>query len=194
MTIIVPYRDRPDHLAQFIPHMREYLPEAGIVVVEQAPGKPFNRARLLNIGYLLSRPMYFCMHDVDMLPVKVDYSPRIGATQLAKSDIQKVGYMGGVTMFDAATFEFLGGYHNDYFHRAEDNCLWFNLQRLNIKVLNRFGLFKELPHKRSGPEFIPELWKKAQQPREIQDQLSVCEYEVVDRQEFDTHTHIVVEI
>lgn len=194
MTIIVPFRARPDHLAQFIPHMRAYLPDAGIVVVEQVEGEPFNRARLLNIGYLLSQPMYFCMHDVDFLPIKVDYSPRIGVTQLASSKIQPRGYLGGVTMFDAATFEFLGGYNNDYFHRAEDNELFFEIQRNRIAITNRFGTFRELPHPRTGPEFIPELWEKAQQPREVQDQLSICEYTIIDRQKFNTHTNIIVEI
>ncbi len=126
MTIIVPYRNRPEHLAQFIPHMRAYLPDARVVVVEQVEGKPFCRSRLLNIGWLEAPDTHHIMHDIDMLPINVDYSPNPGVTQLAGSKIQLHGYLGGVTMFDSDTFKRAGGYHNDYFHRAEDNECRFN--------------------------------------------------------------------
>jgi beta-1,4-galactosyltransferase 4 len=192
MTIIIPYRNRPEHLAQFVPHMRAYLPYVKIVVVEQADDKPFNRGRLINIGYLEAKPDYFVAHDVDMLPIEVDYSPNPGVTQLAGSKIQLRDYLGGVTMFEPTTFEKVGGYHNDYFHRAEDNELRFNLQRLKIPVLEVHGEFKELPHARKTPEFISALWYKAQQPRTIQNQLGICRYEVVERKEYANYEHIKV--
>lgn len=180
MTIIVPYRDRPQHLAQFIPHMRVYLPDAKIIIVEQADDKPFNRGKLLNIGFLESvRDTHYVFHDVDMLPITVDYEPNVGVTQLAGSKIQLRDYLGGVTMFDHNTFKRVGGYNNDYFHRAEDNELRFNLHRLKIPVLELYGKFKQLPHERKAPEFIAALWQKAQEPRNVQDQLGVCEYHVV---------------
>jgi len=194
MTIIVPFRQRETHLAQFLPHMRAYLPHADIVVVEQEEGKPFNRGKLINIGFLETRAAFFVAHDVDILPIEVNYDPRSGVTQLASSKIQRSGYLGGVTKFDAVTFEKVGGYHNDYFHRAEDNELMFNLKRLDIPVVNRFGTFRELPHPRTGPEFIPELWEKAQRPRDIQDQLSVCQYEVISRREYGGPIHLIVSI
>lgn len=182
MTIITPYRNRQFHLAQFIPHMRAYLPDARILVVEQADDKPFNRGKLINCAFLETRPEYFVAHDVDMLPLQVDYEPVKGVTQLAGSKIQLRDYLGGVTMFDSVTFEKAGGYHNDYFSRAEDNECRFNLQRLKIPVLELHGTFKELPHERKGPEFIQHLWQKAQLPRTVQNQLSVCKYEVVSRE------------
>ena len=50
LKIVVPYRDRAAHLAQFLPHIRDYLDDAGIaaqiVIAEQAPGEAFNRLRL----------------------------------------------------------------------------------------------------------------------------------------------------
>lgn len=188
LAIVVPYRDRKSHLAQFIPHMNKYLPEATIVVVEQADEKPFNRGRLLNIGFIHApthtAPPTFCFHDIDLLPEAVDYSEQKGVTQLAKSNIQKIDYLGGVTMFDYETFIKSGGYHNDYFHRAEDNCMMFNLKRLGIKVNERFGIFKELHHVRNSPEFIPELWQKAQLPRKHQDQLSICEYQIIENKHY----------
>lgn len=180
MTIIVPYRDRPQHLAQFIPHMRAYLPGAKIIIVEQADEKPFNRGKLLNIGFLESeRDTHYVFHDIDMLPINVDYEPNVGVTQLAGSNIQLRDYLGGVTMFDHDTFKRVGGYHNDYFHRAEDNELRFNLHRLKIPVLELHGRFKQLHHERKAPEFIAALWDKAQLPRDVQDQLKTCAYKVI---------------
>lgn len=182
MTIIVPYRDRLQHLEQFIPHMRAYLPDAKIVVVEQADEKLFNRGKLLNIGFLESeRDTHYVFHDVDMLPITVDYEPNAGVTQLAGSKIQLRDYLGGVTMVDHDTFKRVGGYNNDYFHRAEDNELRFNLHRLKIPVLELHGRFKQLQHERKAPEFIAALWDKAQKPRNVQDQLGVCKYELVSK-------------
>ena len=181
-------------LSQFIPYMRMYLPDATIVIVEQVNDKPFNRAKLINVGFLIMSPEYFVAHDIDMIPVNVNYMPRKGITQLASSKIQRHGYLGGVTMYDADTFRRAGGYHNEYWHRAEDNCMRFNLKRLGIPVLNRFGKFRSLPHPRSGPEFIPELWEKAQKPREVQDQLSICEYNVISRNDDRGYTHLLVDI
>lgn len=194
LNIIVPYRDRNEHLKQFIPHMNKYVPEAKIIVVEQAGSGPFNRGRLLNIGFLeYSDAAFFCFHDVDMLPIQVDYSEEIGVTQLAYSEIQKVGYLGGVTMFDSNIFLSTGGYHNDYFHRAEDNEMRFRLKQLKIPVRNRFGQFRQLPHSRSGLEFIPELWQKAQIKR-TSDMLKSCKYDLIFRQVQETHTHITVSL
>lgn len=194
MTIVVPYRDRESHLAQFIPHMRAYLPDTTILVVEQAEGKEWNRERLFNIGVIEHPDDYYIFNDVDHLPI-FSYQPLPGVTQLASSTIQRRDFLGGVTMFDHDTYIAAGGYHNDFWGgRAGDNEMSFNLKRLGIPVLNRFGRFKLLPHPRMGPEFIPELWEQAQRHREVQNQLGACEYQVVSDTQEATHRHIIVEL
>lgn len=207
--IIVPYRDREDHLLTFLNYMHNGMhSHIPICIVEQSKdGKPFNRAKLLNIGYLENRPGInnidyntFIMHDVDMLPIgNVDYGPSphyMSVTQLVKSYIQKIDYLGGVTKFTHKAFWRVGGYNNEYFHRAEDNEMMFNLKRLGIRVFNGDYNFKSLPHERKGLEFDPVLWVKAQQPRAFQNQLSICEYKVVDiaLHGYDNVKHIVVDI
>lgn len=173
--------------------MKAYLPDDNIVVVEQVDKKPFNRGKLLNIGAIVSHFETFVFHDVDMLPIKVSYVDRKGVTQIGFSDIQLVDYLGGVTMFQFNTFFKAGGYHNDFWHRAEDNEMRFNLKRLGIPVLNRFGIFKQLPHERTGPEFIPELWKKAQEPR-TKNMLKTCEYKLISKEVKEGYTHLKVEL
>lgn len=198
--IIVPYRNRPAHLAQFLSHMAKYYAHLPICIVEQAEGRPFNRAKLLNVGYLENRTCYdtYIMHDVDMLPsVNVDYGTSafyMSVEQLADSAIQMYDYLGGVTKFTQEAFWRAGGYNNEYYHRAEDNEMMFNLKRLGIKVIEKPQQFKCLPHQRKGPEFDPALWRKAQQKREVQNQLECCEYKVANIQQFGTIKHITVVI
>ena len=58
LAIIVPYRDREEHLARFVPHMDKFLSDKEIdykiFVVEQGNDRPFNRGWLINVGYAIS--------------------------------------------------------------------------------------------------------------------------------------------
>lgn len=171
--------------------MQWYLPDISISVIEQANGKPFNRAKLLNIGALEFTDDCYVMHDVDMLPVKVDYTPTVGVTQLAGSEIQLRGYLGGVTMIDAATLFLVDGYNSSYFHRAEDNELMFQLFTHGIDWAERIGEFRPQYHERNSEEFIPWLWQKAQRKRKKEDGLAQCKYTVIGRV---SDNHLIVEI
>ena len=85
LAIIVPYRERRQHLDQFVPHMRAYFArdkldkdiDYRVLIVEQEAGLPFNRGALKNAGFLLAevRSDYCCFHDIDYLPIWADYSP-----------------------------------------------------------------------------------------------------------------------
>ena len=59
LAIIVPYRDREEHLAQFVPHMDKFLSDRDIpykiFVVEQKNERPFNRGWLVNVGYSIAK-------------------------------------------------------------------------------------------------------------------------------------------
>lgn len=197
VTAIIPYRNRPDHLTAFLRHMQCW--PLDIIIVEQTEGKPFNRAALINVGFLDSKPQCFVAHDIDMLPKEVDYTPTYGVMQLASSDIQKVDYLGGVTMFDYQTFVSVDGYHNNYFHRAEDNEMMFNLKRHKIPIVNRHGSFEMLQHERSGVEFDPILWEKAKAPRGKEDGLRFTSYNILQKNQISgsemfPYVHLLVEL
>lgn len=78
VAVVVPYRDRELQLEVFLSYMHTFLHNQNlnytIIVVEQLSNSKFNRAKLLNVGYLhvLSRlpdcPC-FIFHDVDLLPL-----------------------------------------------------------------------------------------------------------------------------
>ena len=84
LAIVVPYRDREEHLAQFVPHLVTYFERDRfakaipyeIHIAEQAPGKPFNRGAMKNAGFSLAHRNadYVVFHDVDYLPIWADYS------------------------------------------------------------------------------------------------------------------------
>ena len=72
--ILIPYRNRKEHLDIFIkdsiPLFEKYLQPFKVVVIEQEDGKLFNRGTLLNIGFseYKNRTQFFFTHDVDTIP------------------------------------------------------------------------------------------------------------------------------
>lgn len=179
LAFIVPYRDRLNHLNRFLPHHRKLFPDAEFIVVEQEPGKPFNRGKLLNVGFLEAQHCdYFAFQDVDMLCLRADYSCPVTIRQLASSNIQRVNYFGGVTLFTKQAFLTADGYTNLMYARGEDNEAFKNVTEKGIAIEYKFGKFAVLPHKRNGPEFDPVLWERAQQPR-VNDGLKFCDYRIL---------------
>lgn len=77
VAIVIPYRDRPMHLPVFLANIHPFLQkqqiEYGIFLVEQVTEGLFNRAALMNIGYVEALKMSdwdcFIFHDVDLLPM-----------------------------------------------------------------------------------------------------------------------------
>ena len=163
LGIIVPYRNRPNQLKTFLDWMGTYLSDKGIhyeiFVVDQDNGKQFNRGMLLNIGYTYAKKIkcdYLVFHDVDMLPVDVDYSYSETPLHLATDFILEHGekkreifqeYFGGVTMFPIEDFEKINGYSNKYWGWGyEDTDLLLrckvndiSLDTLNIKNIGKKG-------------------------------------------------------
>jgi|TARA_B100000287_G_C20661330_1_gene790226 hypothetical protein len=147
LGVIVPYRDREQHLRKFIPNITEYLSknniDYSIIIVEQKDQRPFNRGKLLNIGFELLQDEcdYFTFHDVDMLPLDADYSyvdkPIHIATQLSSEDyeLQFPSYFGGVTLFNKDDFKTINGYSNEYFGWGfEDDDLLYRCQVKGLPI------------------------------------------------------------
>ena len=78
VTVVVPARDRATHAAVFLPYIHQFLSRQAlhytVIIVQQEDRGPFNRARLLNIGFTEARKMRphsdcFIFHDIDLIPV-----------------------------------------------------------------------------------------------------------------------------
>ena len=143
LAIIVPFRDRQDHLDIFVPHMHEFLKDKGIdytiFIAEQTDDRPFNYGKLCNIvtKEIGEEYTYFAFHDIDMLPIsdECDYSypddPIHLATkvQVHENKLPYPQYFGGVILINREDFENANGYSNEYWgYGFEDLDLLFRLK------------------------------------------------------------------
>lgn len=162
LSIIIPYRDRADHLEVF---MNETVGKINadsydIIVVNQADNngvrKPFNRAKLLNVGfdYVKDKSDYVCFHDIDMIPANVDYSYPDKPYHLAVNVPQaSAGYYGGVNLFNKEDFININGFSNEYWGwGGEDDDLLNRIKSVGYNIYRRDGKFKSLYHEPNGPQ------------------------------------------
>ena len=156
LGVIVPYRNREEHLTLFKKSIAEYLNKMNIpfelLIIEQCDNKPFNRGKLLNIGFIEAEKLkcnYVVFHDIDMLPISVDYSYSEIPIHLATNITTNIQYFGGVTIFPMELFNQINGYPNEYWGWGfEDDellrrCDSFDILRIrNRKPKSRALLFK----------------------------------------------------
>jgi hypothetical protein len=148
LGVIIPYRKRESQLKVFKKEITEYLDSKNIefelIVIEQSDNLPFNRGKLLNVGFDNAKKLgcnYVVFHDVDMIPVKVDYSYSDTPLHLATNfefnpNIKRIifdEYFGGVTMFPVEDFEKINGYSNEYWGWGfEDDDLLYRCKKYNV--------------------------------------------------------------
>lgn len=149
LAIIVPFRDRFQELIQFVPHLHKFLMKQRvnhkIYVINQSDSLRFNRASLINIGFLIARSEcdYIAMHDVDLLPLNPELQylyPSEGPLHLAAPDLHpKYHYktfVGGILLINREQFEKLNGLSNNYWgwglegNETSSTLLFFTLNDL----------------------------------------------------------------
>ena len=165
LAIIVPYRDRAEHLQALVAHLHNYFRHDKLDraipwtlhVVEQADARPFNRGALINAGFELAAADadYVCMHDVDMLPIWADYAwpdcPARVCLYGLPNPQQKHLCIGGVTAVSVADFQALNGFSNGYWGWGyEDYDFRLRILAADLGIEARDGLFTALPHVRNG--------------------------------------------
>lgn len=148
MAILVPFRDRFDELLQFAPHMTSFLERQGIpfhiFVLNQIDRYRFNRASLINVGYLYTKADYdyIAMHDVDLLPLNpnlhYDY-PKDGPFHIAAPELHpKYHYktfVGGILLVNRDHFAILNGMSNRYWGWGlEDDEFYVRIRDAQLHV------------------------------------------------------------
>jgi hypothetical protein len=141
LGVCVPYRNREEHLKEFIPKVGKYLTEQGIehefFIAHQVDDKLFNRGAMKNIAAKHAFENgcdYIVWHDVDMIPEDgCDYSfptegPRHIATKISQMDykLKYYEYFGGAVIFSKEQVEKTNGYSNDYWDwgMEDDDLFW----------------------------------------------------------------------
>jgi hypothetical protein len=177
LAIVVPYRERRQHLDQFEPHMRAYFArdkldkdiDYRVLIVEQEVGLPFNRGAPKNAGFLLAEAQsdYCCFHDIDYLPIWADYSPVDRPTPIvwygaeerpiaprrtnlvAKHNLDL--FFGGALIVPNGIVRAVNGYSNDYWGWGyEEEDIKARFAAAGIATGWRKGTFLPLVHDSEG--------------------------------------------
>ena len=121
--IIIPYRKREKHLKYFIentvPLLKKYMKFIE-VIIEQIEGKPFNRGKLLNIGYDIFKDIgdNFFTHDVDINPlentIRDIYTKEIRINEIMGIFNSKHDTLGGIIKFKKEIYKKINGFPNNY--------------------------------------------------------------------------------
>ena len=148
-VIIVPYRNRKEHLDIFIhdavPVFEKYLQPFKVVVVEQNEGKLFNRALMLNIGFneYKLQSEYFFTHDIDIVPKECcvrDIFTKEPPLKNKNNNIMGIltsdcNTLGGIIKFDTETFIKANGFPNNIWGwGVEDKALQNRVEFMNINI------------------------------------------------------------
>lgn len=177
LSIVVPYRDRPEHLARFTEHVATYFERDKadrhipyrVLIVEQLDSLPFNLGALRNIGFTLgaARSAYTCFHDLDYLPVWADYAWCEAATPLVwyGAEVRPVApgrssivvhheldrFWGGAVLLPNAAFAAIDGYANGYWGWGfEDRDLEKRCRAAGVPTGRRRGTYVALDHDSRG--------------------------------------------
>ena len=142
LGVCVPYRNREEHLKEFIPIVSKFLKSKDIdfkiYFAHQIDDKLFNRGAMKNIAAKHAFEDgcdYIVWHDIDMVPEdeSCDYSfpndnPQHIAVRISQSDYQLKyeEYFGGAVVFSKEHVERTNGYSNDYWDwgMEDDDLFW----------------------------------------------------------------------
>lgn len=216
LSVIVPYRDRPEHLAEFVPELYAYLDSEGILfsitVVEQTDDMHFNRAKLLNVGFLETQEVsdYTAFHDVDMLPTKPGAGYQHTATGRQVHCPTEYS-MGGISIVNndvnwelngwANTYWGWGGEDRNYFHRFANKGIQLEESQGFRKWAWGKEHFRELEgyHDPARKEFKKPQQKitkafKNDPASNDSDGLNTCKYTIASKENLDLYTLLKVDL
>ncbi|XP_029368458.1 beta-1,4-galactosyltransferase 7 isoform X2 [Echeneis naucrates] len=205
LALIIPFRERFEELLVFIPFMHTFLNKKKIrhkiLVINQVDHYRFNRASLINVGYLESGndTDYLAMHDVDLLPLNeaLDYGfPEDGPFHVASPELHPLyhykTYVGGILLLTKNHYHMCNGMSNRFWGWGrEDDEFYRRLKKAELQLFRPTGIttgFKTFHH------IHDPAWRKRDQKRvaaQKQEQFKVdpeggltnLRYQVESRQE-----------
>eukprot|EP00112_Aurelia_sp_Birch-Aquarium-sp1_P018257 Seg4333.1 transcript_id=Seg4333.1/GoldUCD/mRNA.D3Y31 product="Beta-1 4-galactosyltransferase 1" protein_id=Seg4333.1/GoldUCD/D3Y31 len=213
-AIIIPYRDREEHLKILLRQLHPMLKRQDIYyhvfVIEQAGKSGFNRGRLLNAGFQEALKFAnfncFIFHDVDLIPEddRIYYGCSKSPMHLSVA-VDKFGYellneyiFGGVEMFSKDDFQKINGFSNLFWKwGGEDDNLYqrlgqkgLTLKRPSISVA-RYTMIRHEQSPMNPNRF--ELLEKANDYTD-KDGLNSLQYNVTDLVQHACYTKIMVDV
>ena len=158
LGVIVPFRDRWGHLDSFtasiVPYLNQRKIDYRVIVVEQDNASAFNRGMLCNIGFQEATKHkcdYVVFHDVDILPLDVDYTYSNHPVHLVSDDLPFETYFGGATIFPVEDFIKVNGFSNLYWGWGfEDDDLRYRCDKNKVE----YGTKKDSLYNYEGKTII----------------------------------------
>lgn len=165
--VIIPYRNRQEHLREFINGVLPLFNDNDIklLIVEQIDDFDFNRGALLNIGVKELQDMdWYILHDVDTLPnakiVKSAYRPdsSYDIIQLRRPHDSSLG---NICKFSKKSLIMMNGHPNNIWGwGVEDRALYFRYlkfqRHLKLKTFVKIPGWKILDHDASHRKYTKE--------------------------------------
>ncbi|KAF2905097.1 hypothetical protein ILUMI_01081 [Ignelater luminosus] len=148
LAVLVPFRDRFEELLIFAPYIHNFLNAQhinhNIFILNQVDRYRFNRASLINVGYLYTRSNYdyIAMHDVDLLPLNKNLSyayPKRQPFHVAAPNLHPryhyEKFVGGILLVNREHFGLVNGMSNKYWGWGlEDDEFFVRLRDANLNV------------------------------------------------------------
>ncbi|XP_068600441.1 beta-1,4-galactosyltransferase 4 [Brachionichthys hirsutus] len=217
VAILIPHRKREKHLLYLLHHLLPFLERQqlhfGIYVIHQAGDETFNRAKLLNVGYLEALKDHqwdcFVFHDVDLIPENdfnlyvCEKEPKhlVVGRNVTGYVLRYQGYFGGVTALSREQFLRVNGFSNEYWGwGGEDDDIRVRVTLQKMRVLRPsadVARYTMVFHKRDAGNGIngkrmellaktPQVWR--------QDGLNTCSYQTLSVARQPLYVNVTVDI
>ena len=134
-NFIIPYRNRKQHLNEFINRFTEYLKDKDadvqFYIIHQINTGEFNRGAMKNIGFLTVKDLYpddymkitLVFNDIDTMPFTAGFLNYETTPGVVKHFYGFTYTLGGIVSVNARDFERLNGFPNYWAWGYEDNEL-----------------------------------------------------------------------
>lgn len=143
--IIIPYRNRKQHLDYFIEHsvplIVKNMPNTKIIIIEQNNDELFNRGKLMNVAFKEYQNLThnFITHDVDINPfeetIQTFYTKKLNDNQVIGIYTSCAGTLGGIIKISSLSIFKCNGFPNNYRGwGCEDKALQNRVEYYNISI------------------------------------------------------------
>lgn len=214
VAIIIPFRDRPQHLQALLFNLHPILLrqqiDYQIFVVEQEGTGAFNRAMLMNVGYVeaLKEKTFDCFifHDVDLLPeddrnlYTCPEQPRhmSVAVDKFKYRLPYADLFGGVSAMSREHFKLVNGFSNVFWGWGGEDDDMANRIKAHGLHISRYpanvARYKMLTHKQEKANPKRYDFLRNGKKRFATDGLNNLQYELIDKQKPRLYTWLLVRL
>ncbi|XP_032666740.1 beta-1,4-N-acetylgalactosaminyltransferase bre-4 [Odontomachus brunneus] len=214
VAIIIPFRDRLQHLQALLYNLHPILLrqqiDYQIFVIEQEGSGPFNRAMLMNVGYVeaLKEKTFDCFifHDVDLLPeddrnlYTCPEQPRhmSVAVDKFKYRLPYADLFGGVSAMSREHFQLVNGFSNVFWGWGGEDDDMANRIKAHGLHISRYpanvARYKMLLHKKEKANPKRYEFLKTGKKRFSTDGLANLQYELIDKRKPKLYTWLLVRL